>query len=341
VDALGKNHDGEVETLAEYRDKYALYHTDKNLRRIRQAAPLVAIWDDHEVEDNWAGDLPGSATMDVRVPFLARRNHGFRAFFEHMPMQVDQRDPTRIYDTQRLGGNVELFLLDERQYRSDQPCNDTALFPCDADERNDPRRTLLGKRQTRWLKTALRRSKATWKAVANQVMVMSLDLPNGSPINPDQWDGYGANRDELLGYIQNKGISDVAFFTGDIHTFFAGDVYRSGRAGIVEPDKPLATEFVCGSVTSLGLLYVLKEQVGIEVPPDIASLALDGPGIPLENPHIKYSNLIEKGYAIARFTPEEMRVTYRAPATVFDKRSESRTIASFSVERGNPSLNEL
>jgi alkaline phosphatase D len=254
---------------------------------------------------------------------------------------VDPRDPTRIYDTQRLGGNVELFLLDERQYRSDQPCNDTAVVPCPADERNDPRRTLLGKRQTRWLKTALRRSEARWKAIANQVMVMSLDLPSGNPINPDQWDGYGANRDELLGYIQNKGISDVAFFTGDIHTFFAGDVYRRGRRRLIEGEKPLATEFVCGSVTSLGLLYVLKEQVGIEVPPDIASLALDGPGIPLENPHIRYSNLEEKGYAIARFAPDEMRVSYRAPATVFEKRSSSRTIASFTVEPGDPRVKRL
>jgi alkaline phosphatase D len=340
-DTTGKNRDGEVETLAEYRDKYALYHTDKNLRAIRQTAPMVAIWDDHEVEDNWAGELPGSATTDVRVPFLARRRHGFRAFFEHMPMQIDPRDPTRIYDSMRLGANVELFLLDERQYRSDQPCNDTALLPCDPAERNDPNRTLLGKRQTQWFKRALRRSDATWKAIANQVMVMSLDLPSGNPINPDQWDGYGANRSEVLGYIQDKGISDVAFFTGDIHTFFAGDVFPSGRQRILGREQALATEFVCGSVTSLGLLYVLKEQVGIEVPPDIAALALDGPGIPLENPHIQYSNLIEHGYAIARFTPDDLRVSFRAPSSVMNKRSASHTLASFTVERGEPRVNSI
>jgi alkaline phosphatase D len=340
IDKTGKNRDGEVQTLPEYREKYALYHTDSDLRAIRRSAPIVAIWDDHEVEDNWAGELPGEYTMDLRVPFLARRRHGFRAFFEHMPMKVDPRDPTRIYDSHRLGKNVELFLLDERQYRSDQPCNDTALLPCDEDERNDPRRTLLGKRQTSWFKRALRRSDATWKAVANQVMVMSLDLPNGSPINPDQWDGYGANRDEVLGYIQNKGLSDIVFFTGDIHTFFAGNVLRSGRQRLLDDERPLATEFVCGSVTSLGLLHVLKEQVGIEVPEDIASLALDGPGIPLENPHIRYSNLVEKGYAIAEFSKEEMRVSFRAPTSVSAPKSPSRNIASFVVERGDPRVRE-
>ena len=341
IDKTGKNRDGEVQTLPEYRDKYALYHTDSDLRAIRRSAPIVAIWDDHEVEDNWAGELPGEYTMDLRVPFLARRRHGFRAFFEHMPMKVDPRDPTRIYDSHRLGKNVELFLLDERQYRSDQPCNDTALLPCDEGERNDPARTLLGKRQTSWFKRALRRSDATWKAVANQVMVMSLDLPNGSPINPDQWDGYGANRDEVLGYIQNKGLSDIVFFTGDIHTFFAGNVMRSGRQRLLETERPLATEFVCGSVTSLGLLYVLEEQIGIEVPEDIASLALDGPGIPLENPHIRYSNLVEKGYAIAEFSKEEMRVSFRAPTSVFAPKSPSHNIASFVVERGDPRVREI
>ncbi|MEA2348329.1 MAG: alkaline phosphatase, partial [Thermoleophilaceae bacterium] len=340
-DTLGKNHDGEVETLAEYREKYALYHTDRNLRDIRAEIPIVPVWDDHEVEDNWAGKLPGTQTQDPRISFLKRRRNGFQTFFEHHPVMQDPKDPDRIYDSLRMGRNFEMFLLDERQYRSDQPCNDTALVPCPPEQRDDPTRTLLGKRQTSWLKRALRRSDAVWKGIANQVMIMSVDLPVGNPINPDQWDGYGANRSELLGYIHDKGISDVAFITGDIHTFFAGDVSRTGRQSVLGKPDAVATEFVCGSVTSLGLLHVLQDQTGVGLPPDVGTLAGDGALIPVDNPHFVYSNLIRHGYGLVTANSDELRVDYRSPKTTQTKGSPVNTIASFTVERGTPHANLL
>ena len=80
--------DGETQTLAEYRAKYALYHTDPDLLEVRRNFPLVAIWDDHEVEDNYAGDIPGGAAENRRIPFAQRRTNGYRAFFEHMPRRL-------------------------------------------------------------------------------------------------------------------------------------------------------------------------------------------------------------------------------------------------------------
>jgi alkaline phosphatase D len=77
--------DGEAQTLAEYRRKYTLYHTDERLLEVRRQFPLVAIWDDHEVEDNYAGDEPGGAASNRRAPFSERRRNGYRAYFEHMP----------------------------------------------------------------------------------------------------------------------------------------------------------------------------------------------------------------------------------------------------------------
>ena len=77
--------DGEAQTLDEYRRKYSLYHTDERLLEVRRQFPLVAIWDDHEVEDNYAGDEPGGAASTRRVPFGERRSNGYRAWYEHMP----------------------------------------------------------------------------------------------------------------------------------------------------------------------------------------------------------------------------------------------------------------
>ena len=61
-DTLGANGDAEVQTLAEYRQKYRLYRTDADLQAIHSAAPFMAIWDDHEVEDDYASERPGEAT---------------------------------------------------------------------------------------------------------------------------------------------------------------------------------------------------------------------------------------------------------------------------------------
>ena len=69
--------------------------------------------------------------QDPRVKFLKRRRNGFQAFFEHHPISQDpQRSHPDLRARVRLGRNLDLFLLDERQYRSDQPCNDRALIPC-------------------------------------------------------------------------------------------------------------------------------------------------------------------------------------------------------------------
>ena len=92
-DTLGANGDGEVQTLPEYRAKYRLYRRDRNLQAMHAAHPFVAIWDDHEIEDNWAGASPGEATGQARVPFINRRNNGFRAFFEYMPFSPVRRRP--------------------------------------------------------------------------------------------------------------------------------------------------------------------------------------------------------------------------------------------------------
>ena len=143
-----------MQTLREYRRKYALYHSDRNLRELRRRYPMVGIWDDHEVEDNYADELPGDATIDPRVPFIKRRRNAYRAFFEHMPFRPvtapDGRGGRfRIYRSLRLGRNAELMLLDQRQYRDDQPCGDALppVPPCSEAIRNDPSRTFLGKPQ--------------------------------------------------------------------------------------------------------------------------------------------------------------------------------------------------
>ena len=331
--------DGEAQTLAEYRRKYSLYHTDANLLEVRRQFALVGEWDDHEVEDNYAGGLPGGAAKSRRVPFAERRSNGYRAWFEHMPRRLGGQP--KIYGSLPLG-NAELFLLDTRQYRDDQPCNptDAALSaPCPPTTTDDPSRTLLGAEQKAWLKGALSASRARWKVIANQVMICSLDAPPHNPLNTDSWDGYGAERQELVDHIASKSISDVTFVTGDIHTFFAGDVTRTGRQSVRGEDDldPLngparATEFVGGAITSPGIVDRAAsneaQRVAAAAPADAAVLA--------NNPQLAYSNQAYKGYCILEAAAGRLGVRYQA---VHEQRAPDSgvfTLRRFRVDAGRP-----
>ena len=327
--------DGEVVTLDEYREKYALYHSDPNLLEVRRLHPLISIWDDHEVENNYAGLTPESGA-NTSLPFPERRANGYRAFFEHMPRVRSRSDIDRIYGGLRLGRNVDLLLLDERQYRDDQPCGDM-IGNADCPESFDPNRTLLGTAQRDWLERRLDRSDATWKVIGNQVMIMAIDVPAGHAVNPDQWDGYKAERERLMRFVADRGIENVSFVTGDIHTFFAGQVTPSGRepdVSSVPPAGAVATEFVAGSITSDGI----PEQFGVNETSEALADQLDEPTIRANNPHIEYVDTSTKGYAVAEARPDELLVTYRGARSITEPSSEVFDLARFRVEPGTPQV---
>ncbi|MDP9384923.1 MAG: alkaline phosphatase D family protein [Actinomycetota bacterium] len=330
VDRTGPNGTAEVQTLGEYRDKYRLYHTDPNLLAVRERHPLYTIWDDHEVEDNYAADKPGDATQRRTIEFAQRRANGYRAFFEHMPQLEIAGGRDRIYGTIPLGRNADVFLLDQRQFRSDQPCGDAiAPPPGTCGEKDAPGRTMLGAEQKAWFKAALAGSQATWKLVGNQVQMMSLDYVTGQPFVVDSWDGYTAERRELGEFVLDRKIQNVSFLTGDIHTFFAGNVSPTGRQDRSGQPAAFATEFVGGSITSEGI----ADRQGGEQFRDQFAAALDT-GAGSQNPQIKYSNQSFKGYGVLEARPDELLVQYKAPRTVRAAQSNLFTLQRFRVKAG-------
>jgi phosphodiesterase/alkaline phosphatase D-like protein len=164
-------------------------------------------------------------------------------------------------------------------------------------------------------------------------MVMALDTAQGAPINKDSWDGYGQERRDLLEHIRASNIQNVAFLTGDIHTFFAGDVGVDGRG-----PESVATEFVGGSITSLGVPETLRGASG--APLTNEQLLLISNNLPLTNPHLRYQEQSSRGYGVLEASPTELNVTFKA---VDAKRhtSATRTIGRFKVQRGNPRVEVL
>jgi alkaline phosphatase D len=328
-DRLGANGDGEIETREEYRQKYALYRSDADLRAMHAAHAFIPVWDDHEVEDNWAGDSGGDQTPQRRVPYEQRRFNGLRTFFESMPVRRPERGAFRRYGSIRLGAHAELFLLDQRQYRDPQPCGDQFVVPCPEAE-TQPRR-LLGDSQKEWFKNGLAASRAAWKLVANQTMIMALENGPSSPSNKDQWDGYGVERREVMEHVANRGIQDVAFLTGDIHTFFAGEVGTDGRG-----PGSVATEFVGGSISSLGIPESVTSVTGI--PPEVVYEA--SRNYRTVNPHLKYDDQKRRGYGVVEAGAGELRVQFRA-VEALRRSTVAEDLARFRVARGTPRVEVL
>ncbi len=234
-------------TLADYRKKYSLYRKDENLRRMHQQFAFVSLWDDHEVQDNYAGKEADGGLPPVQKYSTARKKAGYRAWQESMPtFGAGKGKGTRIYRRLQFGSTVDLIIMDQRQYRANQPCDDKVAPACT--EWDQPR-DFLGRTQMNWVKDQLSQSKAAWKVLANEVTIMPTKVLGDSFYTFDSWQGYPREREELLQHIDEKGIKDVVFVTGDIHTFIAGAVER----GFDGKGKTVATEFVGGSTTSQGL----------------------------------------------------------------------------------------
>ena len=322
---------GDARTLSQYRAKYALYRSDPALRAVHQRFPLVSIWDDHEVEDNYAGGDASSEDFDP-----TRRRTGYRAWFESMPLYPYSTGGTRIYRNLRFGRNVELFMLDQRQYRDNQPCGDKAGPPC---PERDMARDYLGNQQMRWLKERLRASKAGWKVIGNELPIFSQKAGDSYIPEFDAWgNGYPVERQELLTHIRDRDISGVTFITGDVHYFAGCDV----RVDNDKADSVVAHDFVGGSISSaspgessfpIGGGAALKgNDQNPDTPPGILEL-LEG-----FNPWLDAADIDHHGYAVVEATRAELDVRMRRMATI-KKRSTTRLKdMRWTVERGQKSI---
>ena len=324
----------EAGTLPEYREKYALYRTDASLRRLHQTFPMIAIWDDHELLNNYA-NAAHDGGLTLRSGFSrARRDAAYQAWFESMP--VFPRGRSRIYRSQAHGRTLELMMLDERQYRADQPCRDALAFPCPSWDRP---RTLLGGRQLEFLKQRLSGSQAAWKVIGGQGLMMPNRVHDGQYQRFDSWQGYPQEREQLLQHIAQAGVKDVVFLTGDVHTVLAGDVLTAMGAGI-----PVALEFASGSVTSAtvgesnfrlpgGHLYPGNNLEPATPPPILDHYrAL--------NPWLAGLDLDHHGYGIVEASPSTFDVTLKRLYTVKERKLGTLPADGFrwQVARGQTSV---
>lgn len=156
-----RRHDATDEPIAldEYRRRHALYRTDDDLQLVCATHPFIVTFDDHEVDNDWGGDVPQDPEKQSPQAWAARRAAAFQAYWEHMPLRrnaIPRGDSIPVYRRLRFGGLLEVNVLDTRQFRSrSEPCGYGTGPACP--EVFDPARTMLGDAQEHWLLDGLRR----------------------------------------------------------------------------------------------------------------------------------------------------------------------------------------
>ncbi len=311
----------ELHSLYDYRNRYAQYRTDPALQGMHARAPWILTWDDHEFDNNYAGGISEELDVDPAA-FLRRRSRAYQAYWEHMPLRRQNRPhgpAMRLYRRLPFGRLAEFFVLDTRQYRTDQPEGDGNKPPSPA--LLNPKGTLLGRRQREWLEAGLSGSAGTWNVLAQQVMLARADRAPGAPVrvSMDQWPGYEFERRRLLGYLRDSAVRNPVVLTGDIHTNWANELVTD-----FDPRSPgaVGVEFVGTSITSGG--------DGTAAPATL-------PALLSENPFVKFHNA-ERGYVRCEVTPDAWRADYRTVPYVTRRGAPCVTRASFVVESDRPAL---
>jgi alkaline phosphatase D len=309
----------EIYSLDDYRRRYAQYKMDTDLQAAHAAAPWFAVWDDHETDNNWVADLDQDGT-DPKI-FNLRRQAAVQAYYENMPLRASSfpvGTSLQIYRRAAYGQLLNLNLLDTRQFRTDQPCNDKQTW-CDAI--NAPKAEVIGAAQEKWLMDSLTGSKATWNVLAQQIMMMDLDRDPGEGVivNPDSWAGYRIPRNRLLSKIRDAKVGNVVVLTGDEHQNFAGDLYLDGAK---HEGAPIASEFVATSISSGG--------DGVD---QTASFAK----IQAANPQLKFNNS-QRGYAICDVTPKAYVTEFKVLDAISRRDGKLSTRAKWALEAGKPGI---
>ncbi len=303
-----------VVSLADYRLRYASYRLDDDLRNAHARFPFVLTWDDHEVANNYMGDvLPGETDPQKGKD---RRTAAYQAWWEHLPVRLDPPDGSElaVYQSLDVGDLARIYVLDQRQYSDVPPCrgvpgaeNDFGDCPARTD---DATRTRLGAEQEAWFKDATGSSTARWNLIGNPVVLAGVDggsAADGSKYYLDTWDGFPSARRRFIAQLAT--VDNPVVLTGDYHAGMVLDVHERPFE-----DSPLvATEFMAPPISS----PLFAEDVSARTPQ-------------------LRQQLNEHGYLAVDVEPDTLTVRFQVLADIGDPASAISTAATWIVTAGSP-----
>ncbi|MBV8500876.1 MAG: alkaline phosphatase D family protein [Paucibacter sp.] len=316
-----RRHEGpRCELLSDYRRRHAQYKSDPHLQAAHAGAPWFLIWDDHDIENDWAGNVSERLTEH----FERQRAAAAKAYWEHLPFPKSRRpDAWSMLINERYdwGALARIIAIDDRQWRDQQVCpkpgrgGGTTVSASICPEVFDPKRTMLGPAQEQWLAAQWDASKP-WNLLAQQTLMAGLnwepDKSKPPTIWTDGWDGYPEPRRRLLADLAARDLPNTVVLGGDVHANFVADLR-------VTPEGPIvATEFCGTSITSEGMRQSQLDQA-----------------LP-HNPQLHYGRSEERGYASFELTPGGLTAELRTVNEIWRDDSPVETAARFFVEAGRP-----
>ena len=267
----------DAQTLSDFRQIYKESRDVPALHDLLKSTSVYPAWDDHEVRNDWAGQTVDSSFFQI----------GKRSFNEYMPIgqlhstsDPDCAGPTQ-FRVKHWGKDVDLIILDTRTCRSanvETQCQADQVPTLPAQIRtslglpaqppvgclaaiNDPDRTMLGTEQKGLFEDALLNSKAKFKFVVTSVSIQqTFVLPY------DGWEGYGAERSEILNFIRDNEIKNVIFLTTDLHLNLMNKVYTN----LFTDTTPVSYEVVTGPIgaeTDKARIIRFSEGIGADPKP--------------------------------------------------------------------------
>lgn len=341
-------HDHEMISLADYRLRFACYRADPDLQALHRKAPMIALWDDHEItNDSWEGGAQNHQPSEG--DWNTRRAAAMQAYREWMPIS---EEPWKRY---AIGTLATLYRTESRVLARTRPAAaelaeahqaanpDAALRHFRDGAWRDPTATLLGSDQESWLAHEFRRNAAgtTWQLVGMGTILGRTLMPEqmpgwvrpdagervvekfrrdvrasrlGLPMWMDRWDGYPAARSRLLRAAQ-QADADLVMLAGDSHNAWAYSLVEDGRVAGVE--------FAGHSVTSNGV----EGQLAAD-PVEVARAFV------ATNPELAWADTSQRGYMMIDITPQRVTGEWVFLRTVKARSLELAGTHRLSVERG-------
>ena len=318
----------EAVTLEQYRTRYAQAKGDPQLQAAHHRAPWIITFDDHEVSDNYAGDVGGSDLEEPRS--RDRRLAAYQAWYEHTPIRLadppegaspEDFDELRVNRGFRFGSLANMFVIETRQHAAPPACRTTTGYSADqgplCSAADDPDRSNLGAAQERWLFGELERADARWNILANPVMLADMNI--GTPEEPqyyrDMWIGYPAARERLLDKVVDAKVPNPVTVTGDWHASFVLDVQRDPHGGSPTTVMP---EFLVTAISSTLFPQDYREH----------------------NPQIRYFEA-RHGYAKVTVTPDTFECTFCHIEDVWDPDSPVVSRSKWTLADGETIPSEV
>ena len=229
----------DAESLEDFRAMWRENWQSEGFRAILADTVYLPVWDDHEVENDYSLE----SSDPVRV-WRAQT-----AFYEFNPISRIPGAGFRLWRSWKWGRTVEFFALDCRGERLPST-------------REDLDAQYISPEQMAWLKDALLSSDAVFKLIINSAPIW--DMPEIWMNTYDRWEGYFAQRQELIDFILESGMTDVYFVTGDFHMATVGSLDPPGGSG------DILWEFIVGPGSQsnpLGDRLAIIEETGGVIDP--------------------------------------------------------------------------